>query len=148
MSETICTIGFAKKPLRTFVKLLKDAKVTTLVDIRLNNTSQLAGFAKKNDLAYIMELVGIKYVHEPEMAPTEDILKTYKKNELTWSEYEVAYLNLLKKRNILELAKKQMFNETICLLCSEDKPHHCHRRLLAEFIQQDNPNKITIVHLV
>lgn len=148
MPQTICTIGFAQKPLKTFVQLLKDAGVTKLVDTRLNNTSQLAGFAKKNDLAYIMELVGIKYEHAPEMAPTDDILKRYKKKEMTWSEYEKAYLRLMEERNILDLASKQMTNETVCFLCSEDKPHHCHRRLLAEYIQQNAKAEIVIQHLV
>jgi uncharacterized protein (DUF488 family) len=148
MPKIICTIGFAKKPLKTFVQLLKDAGVTKLVDTRLNNTSQLAGFAKKNDLAYIMDLVGIKYVHESEMAPTSDILKEYKSKKITWSQYENAYTGLLEERHILDHALKQMSNETICYLCSEDKPHHCHRRLLAEYIQQHNPTEIKIHHLV
>lgn len=148
MPNTICTIGFAKKPLKTFVNLLKDAGVTMLVDTRLNNTSQLAGFAKKNDLAYIMDLVGIKYVHEPEMAPTSNILKDYKKKEITWSKYEQAYKSLLENRDILDTAFRLMKNETICFLCSEDQPHHCHRRLLAEYIQQNNSKEISIHHLV
>jgi uncharacterized protein (DUF488 family) len=148
MPNIICTIGFAKKPLKTFVKLLKDAGVTMLVDTRLNNTSQLAGFAKKNDLAYIMDLVGIKYVHEPEMAPTSEILNNYKKKEITWSQYEQAYRGLLENRDILEIAFRQMENETICFLCSEDQPHHCHRRLLAEYIQQNNSIETSIHHLV
>jgi|SRR3954447_11180756 uncharacterized protein (DUF488 family) len=147
MPKTICTIGFAKKPLKTFVQLLKDAGVTKLVDTRLNNTSQLAGFAKKNDLAYIMELVSIKYIHEPIMAPTDEILKQYKKKEITWSQYEKAYLGLLEERQILDYAIKQISDETICFLCSEDKPHHCHRRLLAEYIQQNYSIEMTIHHL-
>lgn len=149
MTQTICTIGFAKKPLKTFVELLKEAGVTKLVDTRLNNTSQLAGFAKKNDLAYIMDLVGIKYVHEPAMAPTEDILKKYKKKEIKWSDYENAYLSLLEERGILDLSNKQMSNEIVCFLCSEDQPHHCHRRVLAEYIQRHNHEEdIVIQHLV
>ncbi|WP_233275005.1 DUF488 domain-containing protein [Calidifontibacillus oryziterrae] len=134
--------------METFIKLLKDGGVTKLIDTRLNNTSQLAGFAKKDDLAYIMELVGIKYVHEPRLAPTDDILKKYKKKEMAWSEYEKAYLSLLEERQILNLVHHHMANETVCFLCSEDKPHHCHRRLLAEYIQQHTKEEIVIQHLV
>lgn len=148
MSEIICTIGFARKSLRTFVKLLKDAKVTKLIDTRLNNTSQLAGFAKKDDLAYILELVGIKYVHDPSLAPTDSILKGYKKKEITWSQYEELYLQLLKERNILKKVTDQMSDEVVCFLCSEDKPKHCHRRLLAEYIQQNCLQDASINHLM
>lgn len=148
MSNTICTIGFSKKSLRTFVQLLKDAGVTKLVDTRLNNTSQLAGFAKKNDLEYILELVKIKYEHEPLMAPTEDILKNYKKKKITWSQYEKAYLSLLNERNIISRVETETKGEVICYLCSEDKPNHCHRRLLAEYIQEKHSQKTIIRHLV
>lgn len=148
MSELICTIGFSKKSLKTFIQLLKNAGVTKLVDTRLNNTSQLSGFAKKNDLAYIMELVGIQYVHEPRMAPTDDILRKYKKKEMDWHEYEKAYIELLEERQILDFAIPQMSNEVVCFLCSEDKPHHCHRRLLAEYIQKNTSLETKILHLV
>ena len=148
MSEIICTIGFAKKSLRTFVQLLKDAKVTKLIDTRLNNTSQLAGFAKKDDLAYILELVGIKYVHDPLLAPTDSILKGYKKKEITWPQYEELYLQLLKDRNILNKVTNQLTDEVACFLCSEDKPEHCHRRLLVEYIQQSCLQEASIKHLV
>ncbi|WP_026679179.1 DUF488 family protein [Fictibacillus gelatini] len=147
MPNIICTIGFSKKSLRTFVRLLKDAGITKLVDTRLNNTSQLAGFAKKNDLEFILELVGIKYVHEPSMAPTEKILKDYKKKVITWSEYEKAYLSLLKERNILNFAVEQISGDVVCYLCSEHKPDYCHRRLLAEYIQENHPLKIVVQHL-
>lgn len=148
MPEIICTIGFSKKSLRTFVQLLKDAGVTKLVDTRLNNTSQLAGFAKKNDLAYILEIMGIKYEYEPLMAPTDSILKDYKNKKITWAQYEQAYISILEERHILEKAIKQMSNEITCFLCSEDKPNYCHRRLLAEYIQENHPHEIVIHHLV
>jgi uncharacterized protein (DUF488 family) len=151
MSNTICTIGFSKKNLRRFVSLLQDNKVTKLIDTRLNNTSQLAGYSKKEDLEYILELHKIKYIHDSLLAPTKDILKDYKQKLITWEDYEKRYINLLKNRNIEGKIEEIIGydNDTICLLCSEDKPHHCHRRLLAEFIKQHhNKTNIQIVHLV
>ena len=100
--QRIYTIGFSKKSLREFVKLLKDARVEKLIDIRLNNTSQLAGYAKKDDLAYIMELINIEYVHDVSLAPDNKLLSDYKKNLLDWSDYETRYLKFLKK-GILEM---------------------------------------------
>lgn len=147
MSKIMCTIGFSKKTLKVFIDLLQNAGVTKLIDTRLNNTSQLAGFSKKDDLAYILELVGIDYVHEPLMAPTQDILKGYKGKEITWEEYEVAYLKLLENRDILSLAKDLMVNGRVCFLCSEEKPGHCHRRLLVEYIQLNAAEEISIQHL-
>lgn len=148
MTNIMCTIGFSKKTLKVFISLLESAGVTKLIDTRLNNTSQLAGFSKKADLAYILELVGIDYVHEPLMAPTQDILKGYKGKEITWEEYEVAYINLLEKRDILSRAKELMVGERVCFLCSEEKPVHCHRRLLAEYIQMNIEEEVSIQHLV
>lgn len=148
MTETICTIGFSKKSLRKFVSLLQEAGVTKLIDTRLNNTSQLAGFAKKNDLAYILELVGIDYEHEPALAPTEEILKGYKGKEITWESYEESYVRLLEDRDALAIVTKQMLGERICFLCSEEKPNNCHRRLLAEFIQSKKETEVVIQHLV
>lgn len=95
-----------------------------------------------------MELVGIHYVHEPLMAPTQDILKGYKNKEMTWKEYEVAYSNLLEKRDILSLAKSLMVGERVCFLCSEEKPDYCHRRLLAEYVQSNAEEEIKIQHLI
>jgi len=148
MPKIICTIGFSKKPLRKFVSLLQKAGVTKLIDTRLNNTSQLAGFAKKNDLAYILELVGIDYEHEPAMAPTEEILKGYKGKAITWISYEKSYVNLLENRNVLSLASKQILGDRVCYLCSEEKPDFCHRRLLAEYIQLKMTDEIVINHLI
>lgn len=148
MPNIMCTIGFNKKSLREFINLLQSAGVTKLIDTRLNNTSQLAGFAKKNDLAYILELVGIDYVHEPFMAPTQNILKGYKSKEMTWEEYELSYNKLLKDRDILSLAKELIGEEIVCFLCSEEKPGNCHRRLLAEYIQLNNNEEMRIKHLI
>lgn len=144
--KDICTIGFSKKSLRKFVSLLQQGKVTRLVDNRLNNTSQLSGFAKKDDLAFIMELVGIEYVHDTNLAPTADILEAYKKKQMSWSEYEKQYMNLLERRKIQSQMQSIIGDGVPCFLCSEDKPHHCHRRLLAEYLREFDSN-ITIFHL-
>jgi len=142
----ICTIGFSKKSLRDFVGKLRDAGVEKLVDVRLNNTSQLAGYAKKQDLEYVLELVGIQYEHLPELAPTEKLLKDYKGKKVSWDEYEATFNNLLGERNPFELLNLDQGPEVICLLCSEDKPRNCHRRLVAEYIQS-NKEGVEIMHL-
>jgi uncharacterized protein (DUF488 family) len=147
MTIDLCTIGFSKKNLRRFVQLLESNKVEKLVDTRLNNTSQLAGYSKKDDLEYVMELKGIEYVHEPILAPTEDILKAYKNKKIAWEEYEKRYIDLLVERKIEEEINKIIGNKTICLLCSEHKPHYCHRRLLAEYINNHHGD-IRIAHLI
>ncbi|QTC41323.1 DUF488 domain-containing protein [Bacillus sp. V3] len=146
MTSNLCTIGFSKKNLRQFVELLESNNVDKLVDTRLNNTSQLSGYSKKDDLEYVMELRNIEYVHEPILAPTDDILKAYKKKEITWETYEKRYIDLLIERNIKDKIDEIIGNKTICLLCSEHKPHHCHRRLLAEFINEYSKD-INIIHL-
>jgi uncharacterized protein (DUF488 family) len=148
MPDIICTIGFSKKSLRKFINLLKEAGVTKLIDTRLNNTSQLSGFAKKNDLAYILELVGIDYEHEEAMAPTDEILKGFKGKEITWIDYEKSYVNLLESRNVQFIASEQILSGNVCYLCSEEKPDYCHRRLLAEYIQLKLTDEIFIRHLV
>lgn len=129
----IFTIGFAKKNLRTFIEKLKTAGVTKVIDIRLHNTSQLAGYAKKDDLEYVLSLVGIGYEHHPELAPTEAILEGYKKKKLSWQEYEKRFKELLVFRNPIEIIDILIKSGPICLLCAEDKPLQCHRRLVAEY---------------
>lgn len=128
----VCTIGFAKKSLRQFIEKLKAAGVKKVIDIRLHNTSQLAGYAKKDDLAYILQLVGIAYEHHPELAPTEEILDGYKKKKFAWPEYERRFIKLLASRNPLKDSPLLAEKGPICLLCAEDKPAQCHRRLVAE----------------
>ncbi|MBT2760454.1 DUF488 domain-containing protein [Paenibacillus sp. ISL-20] len=147
MNREICTIGFAKKSLEQFVNLIKNAGVTRLVDTRLNNTSQLSGYAKKNDLSYVMRLVGISYHHDILLAPTDDILSAYKKKQMTWDEYEKQYVGLLEKRKIESRIDEILTDEVTCFLCSEDKPHHCHRRLLAEYLHH-HKREIKVSHLV
>ncbi len=130
------TIGFTKKTAHRFFDLLKTSGAKCVVDVRLNNVSQLAGFAKKNDLAYFLkEICGMEYVHLPELAPTKDILDEYKKQKGDWRTYEDRFLALMKQRRIEESVPKEVVADG-CLLCSEDKPHHCHRRLVADYLKE------------
>src|SRR6267378_8287265 len=123
----IATIGFTKKDAEHFFALLKQAGVKRVVDVRLNNEGQLAGFTKKRDLAYFLKaILGIDYVHLPILAPTEDMLSTYKKQNGSWDDYEKRFLDLMSQREIEKHVDPKVINDG-CLLCSEDKPHHCHR---------------------
>lgn len=145
---TIATIGFAKKNLKEFLYLLKNANVTCLIDTRLNNTSQLSGFAKKQDLEFLLEeFMNIQYIHRLDLAPTKNILTEFKSKEITWEEYTAQYLMLLKDRKI-DSKIDELFgnNNTICFLCSEHKHHFCHRSLLADYIKESN-KEIKIIHL-
>lgn len=140
------TIGFTKKSAKQFFELLKKNQVKCLIDTRLNNKSQLAGFAKKDDLEYFLDaLANIKYVYKPEFAPSDEILTKYKKGSMSWQEYEVKYLHLLEQRKILKDLDYSLF-ENACFLCSEHSAEHCHRRLLAEYLKQHNPS-LKIIHL-
>ena len=146
MPQTIYTIGFTRKNLRTFVRLLQAAQVEKLIDIRLHNTSQLAGYAKREDLEFICELFSIDYEHVPELAPTEEILIGFRQGK-NWAHYEAQFLQLLEQRNAKELweSRFQPFAR-VCLLCSEHEPKRCHRRIVAEYLEQHLPN-ITVQHL-
>lgn len=145
--RTICTIGFAKKSLKQFIQLLKKANVTRVVDIRLNNTSQLAGFAKKDDLKYILELVGIDYTHFEDLAPDKQLLEDYKKKHISWNDYEKRYLDILISRKVEQRIDKILGQGLPCLLCSEHEPKFCHRRLLAEYIRDHYNDQVVIKHL-
>jgi uncharacterized protein (DUF488 family) len=146
METVIFTIGFAGKSAREFFMKLKEAGVKTVIDIRLNNVSQLAGFTKEQDLPYFLqEIAGMKYVHKPELAPTKDILDAYKKKEIDWSEYEKRFRQLLSERLIENIITPQDADES-CLLCSEPKPDKCHRRLTAEYLRELWGN-VKIIHL-
>jgi uncharacterized protein (DUF488 family) len=132
----IFTIGFTKKSADEFFTRLRNPEITRLVDVRLNNVSQLAGFAKKEDLRFFLKAIcGIEYVHLPILAPTQPMLDAYKKMRGAWSEYEKEFLGLMRDRQIeTKVEPSEIANA--CLLCSEDKPDHCHRRLVAEYLQQ------------
>jgi uncharacterized protein (DUF488 family) len=143
---SIYTIGFTKKNAKTFFKFLKDAKISKLIDVRLNNVSQLAGFAKRDDLEFFLkELCNAEYIHVPDLAPTNDILNSYKKGTMSWMEYEREFLKLLKERKIEKKYDKSFF-ENGCLLCSEHEPHNCHRKLVTDYLQKHGM-KIEVKHL-
>jgi uncharacterized protein (DUF488 family) len=132
----IYTIGFTKKSAEEFFSKLGKTGVKRLVDVRLNNVSQLAGFTKRDDLRYFAKAIcDIEYVHLPDLAPTQDMLDEYKKKGGDWSVYEKKFLDLMIKRRIETTIPKEVI-DSACLLCSEDKPYHCHRRLVAEYLKE------------
>ncbi len=143
----INTIGFTQKSAENFFTLLRNSKTKLLIDVRINNVSQLAGFAKKNDLKFFLkELCNADYQHIPELAPTDNLLKSYKKGELSWEKYEYEFLNLMAKRNVEKLVNANLLNNS-CLLCSEHKPHFCHRRLIVEYLNNNSDFKLEVKHL-
>ncbi|MCA9473973.1 MAG: DUF488 domain-containing protein [Nitrospira sp.] len=136
MKYHVSTIGFTKSTARRFFDRLKRAGVKKVVDVRLHNTSQLSGFAKADDLAYFLkEIGGIEYVHQPLLAPTDPMLKAFKKEKGDWRSYEYKFRNLMVERKIEKMFEPEMFDGA-CLLCSEDKPHHCHRRIVCEYLNE------------
>jgi uncharacterized protein (DUF488 family) len=140
------TIGFTKKTAREFFTRLREAGVRRVVDIRLSNASQLAGFTKKDDLAFFLgEIGGIDYVHRPDLAPTEEILTGYKKKAIAWPEYEKRFGDLLRERRVEALVSPGEL-DLACLLCSEPTAARCHRRLVAEYLKRIWPNVI-VTHL-
>lgn len=139
------TIGFTKTSAENFFSRLSNAGVKKLIDVRLNNVSQLSGFAKKDDLRYFAKTIcDINYEHFPQLAPTQDILDDYKKSKGAWSTYTEKFLDLMTQRKIENIEKTRL--DCGCLLCSEDKPHHCHRRLVAEYLKNKWSN-LEIIHL-
>ncbi|HCA5151978.1 TPA: DUF488 domain-containing protein [Acinetobacter baumannii] len=133
---TIYTIGFTKKSADKFFHLIKQNHVKKIIDVRLNNVSQLAGFAKRDDLKFFLrEICNCDYEHVSDLAPTDEILKPYKKGDMPWETYKDLFLNLMAQRNIEKHISLQQF-ENECLLCSENLPHQCHRRLVIEYLQQ------------
>jgi uncharacterized protein (DUF488 family) len=140
------TIGFTKSSAESFFGRLRRAGVRRLVDVRLNNVSQLAGFAKRDDLRYFLSAIcGIDYAHDPQLAPTQEMLDAYKKARGDWSEYERRFVDLIATRQIESTLNRDAIADA-CLLCSEDKPHHCHRRLVAEYLRE-KWGEVEIVHL-
>lgn len=131
----VFTIGFTRSTAAGFFERLRQAGIRRLVDVRLNNSSQLAGFAKRDDLAYFLrELCGAEYVHEPLLAPTPEMFEAYKKNGGDWSEYERRFLDLMAERRIEERLGRDLFAVPTVLLCSEPTAEHCHRRLVLEYL--------------
>jgi uncharacterized protein (DUF488 family) len=143
----VFTIGFTKKSARTFFTKLSKSGARRLVDVRLNNISQLAGFAKKDDLQFfVSEICQMEYLHLPILAPTADMLDAYKKNKGDWSVYERDFLALMACREIENTVAREQIADG-CLLCSEDTPEHCHRRLVAEYLRE-KWGDLEIVHIV
>lgn len=141
------TIGFTKKTAEAFFTKLKRSGAKRVVDVRLNNVSQLAGFAKRNDLQFFLrEICHMDYVHVPELAPTQDILDEYKKNKGDWGVYEQKFMELMRKREIEKKIDPAVIADG-CLLCSEDKPHQCHRRLVAEYLKS-HWGEVEVSHIV
>ena len=145
---TLYTIGFTKKSAEQFFNLLRDNNVKQLVDVRISNSSQLAGFAKGKDLEFfVKEICHIPYRHITDFAPSKELLDHWHKQEVTWEEYEKVYIQLLKERNVLQNYGVKSYDGS-CFLCSEDTPEQCHRRLLAEYLQKHSKEKVSIVHLI
>lgn len=143
----IYTIGFTETTAESFFGRLKDAGVGRLLDVRLKNSSQLAGFAKAKDLPYFLrELVGASYEHEPLLAPTQDILDAYKKQDGSWEDYEREFVGLLEQRRVEAALDPAGFDTPTALLCSEASAEHCHRRLVCEYLAERWPD-LRAVHL-
>lgn len=145
-SVNLFTIGFTQKSAQFFFDTLINVGVKRVIDTRLNNVSQLAGFTKRADLKYFLQKIGdIEYVHMLDLAPNQEILNEYKKNNGDWETYEKKFLNLMSDRQIEKKVSPELIDGS-CLLCSEAKPHHCHRRLVAEYLS-DKWGNISICHL-
>lgn len=145
---TLYTIGFTKKSAQRFFELLRNARITKLVDIRINNSSQLAGYAKGNDLKFfVKELCNAEYVHITDMAPTKELLKNYTEKLIDWSGYVRTFMKLLQERRVAERFDVKTFDNA-CFLCTEDTPEQCHRRLVVEYLKAQNQGQeIKIIHL-
>lgn len=144
----IFTIGFTQTTAEDFFGRLKSHRIERLLDVRLNNTSQLAGFAKRDDLVYFLrELVGAEYEHAPSLAPSAEIFDAYKKRgKMSWQEFEERFLALMRERGIETELRPEQFERRTVLLCSEATPEHCHRRLVVEYLADHWPG-LTAVHL-
>jgi uncharacterized protein (DUF488 family) len=132
----IYTIGYTKKTAEEFFGALEQHGVQRVVDVRLKNTSQLAGFTKKQDLEYFLHLLGIEYCHLELLAPTPELMKAYRDSGEDWDIYVAEFSRLLEERDVLGTLDREFFSEKrSCLLCSEPEAEHCHRRLVAEHLQ-------------
>ncbi len=143
---TLFTIGFTRKSAEEFFTRLRGAGVRRVIDIRLNNVSQLAGFAKRDDLRYFLKTIAnVDYAHRPELAPTRDILDAYRQHKGGWERFERDFKALVRERAIETVVSRDELDGA-CLLCSEPGPEHCHRRLVAEYLR-DALGNIVIAHL-
>lgn len=145
-TNKLYTIGFTKVSAETFFGKLRKAGVRKILDIRLNNDSQLAGFAKKENLKFFLkEILGCGYVHMPAMAPTQQILDDYKNRLIEWEDYEKQFNELISTRHVHQNVTMEELNMA-CLLCAEPMPDKCHRRLIAEYLKDKFPD-LEIRHL-
>ncbi len=143
----IHTIGFTQKTAEKFFTILKRAGIRRLIDVRLNNVSQLAGFTKRDDLRFFLkEICGADYRHEPLLAPTQEILDQFKKSKGPWPAYEARFRSLMVQRKIEERIDPALFSIPSALLCSEPTAEHCHRRLVLEYLRE-KWGDLTITHL-
>lgn len=142
----VFTIGFTRKSAEAFFAAICNSGARRVVDVRLNNVSQLAGFSKRDDVGYFLRAIGgLDYVHRPDLAPTQALLDEYRKRQGGWPAYERQFLALMQERRIEETVPRDLIAEA-CLLCSEDTPQRCHRRLVAEYLR-DRWGDLEIVHL-
>lgn len=143
----VFSIGFTRKTAAEFFTILRQAEIRRLLDVRLRNTSQLAGFAKREDLAFFLrELCGAEYVHEPLLTPTPDLLDGIRQKHISWQEYEPRFRSLLAERAVERKIAPGFFRVPTVLLCTEVTATHCHRRLILEYLQEHWGN-LEIVHL-
>ncbi len=142
-----CTIGFTRKSAETFFAALRGNDVARVIDVRLNNVSQLAGFAKRDDLRYFLETIcGAQYLHVPDLAPTPEMLKAYQGKAMPWEQFEDRFLDLMAQRHVERVIDKSLLDHG-CLLCSEHEPHHCHRRLVADYLNESWGSILEVNHL-
>lgn len=147
-ADVLYTIGFTQKSAEHFFSLLTINQVKRIIDTRLNNTGQLAGFSKKEDLRYFARtILGIEYIHWEESAPEQLMLDAYKKKLMKWDQYAQEYEALLQRRKI-ESQMELIVGASGCLLCSEAKPHQCHRRLLADYLSRTSGRNISVKHIL
>ncbi|MFA7235889.1 MAG: DUF488 domain-containing protein [Phycisphaeraceae bacterium] len=140
------TIGFAGKSAERFFTILAEAKVRRVLDVRLYNSSQLAGYTKRGDLTYFLKtIIGADYSHPSGFAPTKDLLDGYHKGRVSWAEYEQQYHAILEHRRPHLQLKPDMIDHG-CMLCAEPTADQCHRRLAAEYLQRIWPDLI-VTHL-
>jgi uncharacterized protein (DUF488 family) len=143
----VFTIGFTRKSAAEFFLKLEESGASRVVDVRLNNVSQLAGFAKREDLKYFLQKIcRMEYVHAPELAPTREMLDSYRKKSRDWIVYQETFLDLMRQRAVETTVPRQLIMNC-CLLCSEDKPDRCHRRLVVEYLKE-HWGDIEVRHLV
>jgi uncharacterized protein (DUF488 family) len=143
---TTYTIGFARKPAKDFFELLRESGAMRVIDVRLNNASQLAGYTKRGDLSFFLaELCDMDYIHELRLAPRKPMLDAYRKRGVTWEEYEQSFVDLMAERRVEQTLPRELLEDAV-LLCSEATARHCHRRLVAEYLA-DHWGDMEIAHL-